>query len=165
MKPIKTCLQTRLSSIHITNRHRILPPTNENDNIVHTSQANTHYTCSECGHHPVKTHFCEPTRSRMITKQVCFTCDFWLNIIDNQDLTTENRFVIGNHHYVVLPNALHPMASKGFGGRRFEIKTDDGRTIITNNLWHQGEVPERFRDRLPNNAVFVKKQEPIVNKF
>jgi hypothetical protein len=130
---------------------------NENDNIVHTSQANTHFTCSSCGHHPVKTHFGEPTRSRMITKQVCFTCDFWLGLIDNKGLTPENRFIIEGHHYVALPNDPHPLAMRGFSGRRFEIKTDDGRTIVTNNLWHQGEIPERFRDRLPNNAVFDKK--------
>jgi len=146
----------------------MLPPTNReamnNPLPMSTIFGITPYTCSECGHHPVKTHFCEPTRSRMISKQVCFTCDFWLEQINSNPNPQENRFVIDNHHYTCLPPETNSKWA-GFGGRRFEIKTNDGRTIITNNLWYQGKVPERFRDRLPNNAVFVKKQEPVVNKF
>jgi hypothetical protein len=29
----------------------------------------------------------------------------------------------------------------------------DGRSIKTNNLWFGGVIPERFRDRLPDNAI------------
>jgi hypothetical protein len=41
------------------------------------------------------------------------------------------------------------------GGARYLV-TIDGEEIETNNVWHQGKVPERFRDRLPDNATMVE---------
>jgi len=46
----------------------------------------------------------------------------------------------------------HPFL--GCAGRRFWIRFFDGRTITTNNLWCQGEIPEEFREELPDNAEF-----------
>lgn len=44
---------------------------------------------------------------------------------------------------------------KGFGGALFSIKFHDGREVDCRNLWMQGDIPEEWRDRLPDNAVFT----------
>ena len=53
----------------------------------------------------------------------------------------------------------HPMSDspfRGYGGRGIKIKLQTGEIIVTNNLWHNGKVPKEFRDRLPDNAEFIK---------
>lgn len=90
--------------------------------------------------------------------QLCFFCDFWWVKIywrANGDITPEGNRVarIRHNHYTI-----HPASSfgpQGFGGRKFVIKFDSGEEVICRNLWHQGEIPQRFREHLPNNAVFV----------
>jgi len=56
----------------------------------------------------------------------------------------------------------HSEPFKGFGGRDFSIKFYDGRDIKTSNLWYQGEIPERFKEFLSDNAEFVY---PKCNRF
>lgn len=41
------------------------------------------------------------------------------------------------------------------GGRKFHIQMHDGQVIETTELWHQGTIPEHFRERLPDNANFL----------
>jgi hypothetical protein len=45
--------------------------------------------------------------------------------------------------------------NKGFGGSKFAIQFDDGRVVITDDLWHNGRVPAAWVDFLPNNAKFL----------
>ena len=40
----------------------------------------------------------------------------------------------------------------GMSGARFTIRFTDGRTVETNDLWHSGVIPDRFRDLFPVNA-------------
>lgn len=44
----------------------------------------------------------------------------------------------------------------GYDGRHFKIKLNDDTTYETNNLWCNGDVPEKYKDKLKDNAVFVK---------
>lgn len=44
---------------------------------------------------------------------------------------------------------------KGHGGSLFRIRMHDGTLIDSRNLWCQGPIPERFRDRLYDNAEFL----------
>lgn len=41
---------------------------------------------------------------------------------------------------------------RGYDGQPFYITFDDGTMIRTTNLWHNGTVPETYKDRLPDNA-------------
>lgn len=78
---------------------------------------------------------------------------FWLEIIKEKD---EHVIINGICYYL---DKAHPMSDspfRGYGGREFKIKLHTGEIIVTNNLWHNGEVPKEFRDRLPDNAEFVK---------
>lgn len=89
--------------------------------------------------------------------QLCFYCDFWWEKIywrANGDLYEGNRVArINGNHFVIYPDDYSVYA--GFGGRSHTIKFDSGDVVVTKNLWHQGEIPKRFREHLPNNATFV----------
>ena len=43
----------------------------------------------------------------------------------------------------------------GFGGHEFYIRKFDGTLIKSNNVWHQGKIPEHFRKDLPDTADFL----------
>ena len=80
----------------------------------------------------------------------CFTKKFWNNIIAEKD----EHIVVDGTCYAIATTPTN--GSYGFGGRRFKIKMlDTGDVIETNNLWYQGEVPEEYRDLLPNTAQFI----------
>ena len=77
---------------------------------------------------------------------------FWeekLDIKDDKDVAR-----IDGEHYMIAPENWK---SKGFGGAEHRIRFDDGRVVTTTNLWHQGEIPNEYRDRLPNNAHWVRR--------
>ena len=48
---------------------------------------------------------------------------------------------------------------RGFGGAEHFFKFFDGRIVRTTNLWHQGDIPARFRLLLPDNATLITKEE------
>lgn len=112
--------------------------------------------CRSCGERTQAT-YSEPTRSNMVLNQLCFDCLFWTELVrERQDPT---HFVAEGNHYTIGPeDGVGPggIRARGYGGRRYAVYfTSPARRVITTNLWHQGEVPERFRDRLPDNAVLV----------
>jgi hypothetical protein len=105
------------------------------------------YTCIECGG-PGNAHE-RLDGAVLLAEKLCSDCHFWIKKIKD---TAPNRVIAKGHHYRIgRPGEAFP----GFAGRKFVINFNDGRQITTTNLWHQGEVPARFRDRLPDNAVFV----------
>lgn len=81
----------------------------------------------------------------------CYRIDFWNDYVLKVDDKRIAR--IDGNHYFIEPDS-NSSDFKGFGGREFTIKFNDGRTVTTKNLWHQGTIPEDFKKRLPDNAVF-----------
>jgi hypothetical protein len=110
--------------------------------------------CRECGE-PEDRTFIPSVMEKMLERQLCHTCNFWTEWVERRDERATAR--IGGWHYRVHPMAKPsvPAHCKGFGGRLHKIVWDTGWTATTDNLWGQGEIPERFRDRLPDNATFV----------
>jgi len=117
-------------------------------------------SCREC-HRPYSTSYVEPYKSQMIAANTCFHCTFWLERLAEQH--QPGHLIINGTCYSfdikrpILPEeAPNPYgSSRGFGGRRFKIRMlADGTIHETNNLWSQGTIPVRFRDRLPDNAAF-----------
>jgi hypothetical protein len=86
------------------------------------------------------------TRKRMETDGICFHCAFWESQIDNPE-----NVVIANGTHYRLGDGKGKF--KGHSGRRFVIQFFNGSTHISNDLWSQGLIPERFRGRLPDNAT------------
>lgn len=93
----------------------------------------------------------------MIEHQLCFDCEFWRmqHQLDVEQRGEHNWAVIDGHHYVIEPDNPNSYF-QGFGGAEFQIQWDDSTIKTTKNLWHQGEIPEKWKDTFPNNAKFVK---------
>ena len=109
------------------------------------------HICRECGKEEEWTHI-----QKLIDLKRCFRCDFWLEKVDRVNDPVSTR-VNGKHYFVgKTPKPGTPRSFLGFGGAFWKIKYHDGRVIETNNLWHQGKIPERFRERLPDNAIFLE---------
>ena len=89
----------------------------------------------------------------MLENKHCFDCDYWLKLHED-DITNrkDHKYVIENGtHYVIEPEDSTDYF-RGFGGTKVRIKFFDGTEVISTNLWHQGEIPERFRDIMPDNG-------------
>ena len=82
----------------------------------------------------------------------CFHVHFWNCIVDEKD----KHIIVKGHCYYNGDDKGNTENPKylGHAGRRFWIRFKDGRTITTNNLWFNGEIPEAFLDKLPDNAEF-----------
>lgn len=79
--------------------------------------------------------------------------DYW----SKQASDRSDAVVIDGVHYRIRPDRPNPGPGCGYGGRKFTIRFHDGREVRTRNLWYQGPIPPAWRDRLPDNAEFVKK--------
>ena len=117
------------------------------------------YTCKECRIEVTDKDLCyfDSVVKELIEHQLCFNCDFWyskLNIKDNpKSVRVEGvQYYIGDEDK--SPNC--PSSCMGYSGRLFIIIFKDNRRIETRSLWCNGTIPERFKNRLPDNAIFIK---------
>ncbi|MCH7826433.1 MAG: hypothetical protein IIC75_00430 [Bacteroidetes bacterium] len=108
-------------------------------------------SCRECG--GVEFDNYAAFRSAPHDNGLCFDCDFWTNYVNRKDESHNVR--INGDHYRIGSEDVSPNECKGFSGQKFIIHFFDGRKEVTTNLWEQGTIPERFRDRLPDNARFI----------
>lgn len=105
--------------------------------------------CVECKKE-IKFTYMDFMNEQMKSRQMCFNCNFWTDYMGRTDTIR-----IDGMHYVIAPDTTSGM--KGYGGHEFKIKRFDTEgVIVTHNLWHQGDIPAHFRDRLPDNAEFVE---------
>lgn len=103
--------------------------------------------------------WCEPMRTEVIIQKICRTCHFWMGIIE--EYKSGHTFVCGGH--ARSDGGDKPGNSNtrwlGHAGHRWYFRMADGKEFTTNNLWYRGEVPERWRDQLSDNATQLKKSE------
>lgn len=109
--------------------------------------------CQECKA-VVFFHWNKETNERLWEAKLCYTCDFWMARVPFA--AHPNSVRINRNHYIIGNDEPHNRHARGFGGAKFTIKFHDGRIVETTNLWHQGKIPPRFLDLLPDNAVFLK---------
>lgn len=117
--------------------------------------------CKICGN-IFSTSFMEDMKSRLLEKNICFNCNFWENKISIKDDPRTVR--INGVHYHIDDDKSHNTSFLGFGGDEFNIRFNDGRFVTTHNLWCQGDISKHFKDKLPDNAVFVTIQHTERNK-
>lgn len=111
--------------------------------------------CRCCGN-VFSASYSEPTKAQLLSKNVCFGCNFWQEYVEQKNDFRIAR--IEGSHYCIVPDDNSPHGFKGHGGSEFRIRFHDGREVVTRNLWHQGTIPPHFRDELPDNATFVRKE-------
>ncbi len=83
---------------------------------------------------------------------ICHECHFWLEKVNFNDQQKARQVIVNGGHFMLSENT-GPF--RGFGGAEFAVCFNDGRAVVHSNMWSQGEIPESFRDRLPDNAFFL----------
>ena len=120
--------------------------------------------CKVCG---LEDRICDPenfvdgdSRAMMEELNCCFKCAFWeIHARQWEAGDDGNTFFINGGRYKDGQRVDQKKVGgfMGFGGREFIIERfDTGERITSNNLWHQGDVPEHYRSRMPDNAKFIK---------
>ena len=104
--------------------------------------------CEICGKEIEKSKY----SGCIICSGECFDKNFWKRIIKEK----EKHIIINGVCYCDAGNVDNPLQSMflGHSGRRFWIRFKNDSTLTTNNLWYQGEIPDEFRDELPDTAEF-----------
>jgi hypothetical protein len=126
--------------------------------------------CKECGFR-IDSNY--GGKEKMLERQLCFTCNYWLEALARYEPHRDNSavdkvlqfFRVPSFHdknMVVAGGAVYHIGresthrdDRGFGGRKFVIEFLDGRIITSTNLWGGGEIPKRWLNRFPDNAKFV----------
>ena len=129
------------------------------------------HTCSICGDDFQYNYSKSYTLDIMKDKHCCFTCAFFIERIEKQIEAPQVYILSADYECHYLGNILTPgekgpserdKGFLGYGGRTFYIKHDLYELPVkTNNMWHQGTIPEHFRDEAKPliNAKFITKQE------
>lgn len=109
--------------------------------------------CSICGKEFNKVHYITPFND--VCCSDCFVEKLWR--IREEDYLNGSPYIIINGS--LYTDGGYKKNEKscylGHSGRTFNIKMNDGTEIFTNNLWSGGEIPEKHRKILSDNAIFI----------
>ena len=119
-------------------------------NLVNTWGHENMPVCAECG----LTH--------EHGGRYCSTCGFWLEKLEWTERGRSLRTRSGDRivHYSCEPGIVPARPGMGHGGDRFTFRLADASTVVSNDVWFQGEIPARFHDRLPVNATIEPETVP-----
>lgn len=122
-------------------------------NMEQYQEGNPNYfLCPICGEPDTPDDYMPFTWENM---NYCFSCEFWK---EKEQLYNEGNLIVINGRGYVVDNEDSRRSFRGSAGRKFTIyRYDTGETITTTNLWTNGDVPERFRNVLQDNAKFLEK--------
>lgn len=118
--------------------------------------------CVECGD-VLNDSYMEPYKTQIHAQKMCMSCLHWSGYVTTASDPT--HVVVGGYHYVISPDGRTDCGTLGHGGAEFVIRFNDGREVVTHNLWAQGRVPPHFRDRLPDNGEFVTRGRKAVSSL
>lgn len=116
--------------------------------------------CTSCGAEGYEIDYRPETVEELARRGICLNCLHWLEVVEARSL----HCVIDGFAY--RPKADDPDLRRrtggwglGGGGTEHRIVLEDGTLLRCNNMWHRGEVPDLFRDRLPDDARFATAEE------
>lgn len=123
-------------------------------------------SCRRCSRPFSTKTWCKPYPEVLTRENLCFSCYHWMNEAIPK-YGQPGKVVIGRNVYSFDPK--RPMVAirndgqfYGHGGREFHIKLKaTGEIVKTNNLWHGGQIPDRFAEEMPDNATFEQIPKPI----
>lgn len=109
-------------------------------------------------------HFIESRLTEIMReKSCCFSCAVWFRRIEETPsiIADGSVSVIVDHEaYIAHPFIEGKLKGfVGYSGFTFRFQMNDGTVIRSNNVWHQGNVPEIFWKDLPNNAKAITEEE------
>lgn len=89
--------------------------------------------------------------------QMCITCNHWREQVelDKNERGEHGYAIFEGIHYVLSPHT-DAQVFRGFGGRKFTMKFNDGHETVCDNVWCQGVIPEGYwREQMPDNIVYM----------
>jgi hypothetical protein len=115
------------------------------------------YTCVECMKLCQNT-YCEPHRTDMLSRRLCFHCNYWFDTDAALAKNANTATIIGGHMY--SPGNRTSGSFRGMAGRRFDIEYIEpsvyaGQKITTFDLWSGSSLPEALRLKYPDTARFL----------
>ncbi len=119
------------------------------------------FACSECGKQAENT-YSEPYRSQMRDRELCWDCNYWLELDEYLAKHRATTTIIDGHTY--KPGNCTNGSMRGMGGRRFDIEYIEGsayagQIITTFDLWSGADLPEKLRVKYPDTARFLNGAE------
>lgn len=112
--------------------------------------------CYVCGKtiNDKKLYYSVGSNSYICDSPKCYNFYFWDSLAARM---THNRF----HEYAIVNREVYQIGSeddrpRGFGGKHWAIRFNDGFYIETNSLWYRGKLPERLESDFPDNAIFIE---------
>jgi hypothetical protein len=111
-------------------------------------------TCEICGREFNGIFFSAPY-NHICNNSECFNEKFWR--VKEEAYEAGEPFIIIDGELYFNGGYTESSDKKmiGFGGRRFDIRMNNGKEIMTNNLWYNGKIPENHREKLADNATFI----------
>jgi hypothetical protein len=106
--------------------------------------------CRECGTVEYRGVWVASAEAELVKRGACFRCNGWLARIEAIANGDTRFFQTNGIGYMVA--AEDAKGTRGFDGTAYFVTRHGGTRQRTTNLWYQGEIPQRFRDRLPDNA-------------
>lgn len=88
---------------------------------------------------------CQEPQNYTGPEPVCYGCAQWLARIQRKQ---HPAFVVVAHRFYVIGSVGHENGKV--------VHFHDGRIANATDLYDHGVIPERFRERLPDNATFVR---------
>lgn len=115
------------------------------------------FVCVECGAEATNT-YCEPHRTDMLERRLCWTCNFWRDFVVKNAPGKAEMTIIDGHIY--SPGNRTTGSIRGMAGRRFDIEYVEpsayaGQRITTFDLWSGSTMPESIRPLFPDTARFL----------
>lgn len=115
----------------------------------HDNALPPHY-CVDCGQRDLL-GWEDRTREKLEATGLCFDCLHWAQARKAMAGKSWKHFVSKGSFYTIGDT----YEGGGFGGTRWHVTWPCGHVEDTKNLWHGGDVPEHWRERLPDNAELV----------
>ena len=113
--------------------------------------------CKYCGAEENSERWIPDVKKAIEKNELCHSCYHWNEQmeLDKTKRGEHGYAIVNGTHYVLCPHT-DAEVFRGFGGRKFNIKFNDGYETMCDNLWCQGEIPEgHWREQMPDNAIFI----------
>ena len=115
------------------------------------------FTCCKCGERARNT-YSEPHRTNMLTRRLCWTCNYWVDQDTELSRKHRERTIIDGRIYG--PGNRTSGQFRGMAGRRFDIEylppsIYAGQRITTFDLWAGSTLPDELRAKYPDTARFL----------
>ena len=112
--------------------------------------------CRECMTMETNTYMAS-VQAQMTDRKLCYTCNFWWNRW--KKCGDMRSIIVADRAYWIGNEDSSPSHTRGFGGAPYLIhlfNVTPNKLMKSTNLWANGDIPERFKIRIANNAHFLK---------